>query len=873
MSKGYMHGFLESLGLSILGLILSCRISCGAHYQYEACVPTDCGNGLSISFPFYVPDRQESYCGYPGFVLNCSKDGFPVLNLPGNDYIVENISYRNRSLHVWNAAVLRSDGSSCLPSIRNTSLDVAQFDYVNVTGLHLFSISEDGKNWDVALYDKDENLRKALETCDQNVVAPVEGFYMNEGNDGMVNLREVLRRGFALNWIASDCNTCEDSGGRCGFNATTFHFRCFCPDRPHSRSCKPDMGLTKNLFLFFLLHLVFLLHSADSKCQKSFPCGNFTLQFPYFRMEPDCGLLMVDECESENPKIQLGGIWYDFLEWISENKILIRDPIRQAHLSDECLFLRVGDLFLPKSPSISFSVTPNLTLFICDDQPDNEQVRNHFRDYYNKSCGVFTAYYRNPGSGVPSRIPQGCRLSHLPMNPNKNSSELLEMLTAEFTVEWNISESCNECHHGGGQCLTNTLNGFECKKALSGVGFFLVVCVLVTYIIWQRKKIISRGYLLSRNLSSDPSSKSDIEGGSLYFGIPIFSCAELEEATNNFDSSKELGDGGFGTVYYGKLRDGREVAIKRLYEHNYRRVQQFMNEIKILTSLRHPNLVSLYGCTSRRSRELLLVYEYIPNGTVGDHLHGDRAKEAPLTWPVRMSIAIETASALAYLHKSDIIHRDVKSNNILLDSNFCVKVADFGLSRLFPNDVTHISTAPQGTPGYVDPEYHQCYQLTDKSDVYSFGVVLIELISSMPAVDISRHRHEINLANLAVNRIQRCAFDELIDPSLGYETDAEVMRMTTSVAELAFRCLQLEKDMRPSMDEVLSFLQDIQAGEDGKFEETEMDNHSSTVTRKIPPSPETEDVVLLKNKAFQSSPNTVTDVWASSSSTATSSIG
>ncbi|XP_020549266.1 LEAF RUST 10 DISEASE-RESISTANCE LOCUS RECEPTOR-LIKE PROTEIN KINASE-like 1.1 isoform X5 [Sesamum indicum] len=654
------------------------------------------------------------------------------------------------------------------------------------------------------------------------------------------------------------------------------------------------MGLTKNLFLFFLLHLVFLLHSADSKCQKSFPCGNFTLQFPYFRMEPDCGLLMVDECESENPKIQLGGIWYDFLEWISENKILIRDPIRQAHLSDECLFLRVGDLFLPKSPSISFSVTPNLTLFICDDQPDNEQVRNHFRDYYNKSCGVFTAYYRNPGSGVPSRIPQGCRLSHLPMNPNKNSSELLEMLTAEFTVEWNISESCNECHHGGGQCLTNTLNGFECKKersrltlilvtnlsdsdfwcsALSGVGFFLVVCVLVTYIIWQRKKIISRGYLLSRNLSSDPSSKSDIEGGSLYFGIPIFSCAELEEATNNFDSSKELGDGGFGTVYYGKLRDGREVAIKRLYEHNYRRVQQFMNEIKILTSLRHPNLVSLYGCTSRRSRELLLVYEYIPNGTVGDHLHGDRAKEAPLTWPVRMSIAIETASALAYLHKSDIIHRDVKSNNILLDSNFCVKVADFGLSRLFPNDVTHISTAPQGTPGYVDPEYHQCYQLTDKSDVYSFGVVLIELISSMPAVDISRHRHEINLANLAVNRIQRCAFDELIDPSLGYETDAEVMRMTTSVAELAFRCLQLEKDMRPSMDEVLSFLQDIQAGEDGKFEETEMDNHSSTVTRKIPPSPETEDVVLLKNKAFQSSPNTVTDVWASSSSTATSSIG
>ncbi|KAI5677437.1 hypothetical protein M9H77_08387 [Catharanthus roseus] len=149
-----------------------------------------------------------------------------------------------------------------------------------------------------------------------------------------------------------------------------------------------------------------------------------------------------------------------------------------------------------------------------------------------------------------------------------------------------------------------------------------------------------------------------------------------------------------------------------------------MNEV--LTRLRHSNLVSLYGCTSRRSRELLLVYEYIPNGT-----------DQFLTWPIRMSIAIETANALAYLHASDIIHRDISC------------------SWLFPTDVSHVSTTPQGTPGYVDPEYNQCYQLMDKSDVYSFGIVLIKLISSMPAVDISRHRHEINLVNLAVNKIQR----------------------------------------------------------------------------------------------------------------------
>lgn len=278
-----------------------------------------------------------------------------------------------------------------------------------------------------------------------------------------------------------------------------------------------------------------------------------------------------------------------------------------------------------------------------------------------------------------------------------------------------------------------------------------------------------------------------------------------------------------------------------------------MNEVDILTRLRHPNLVSLYGCTSRTSRELLLVYEYIPNGTVADHLHGDLAKPGALPFPIRMKIAVETASALAYLHASDIIHRDVKTNNILLDNNFLVKVADFGLSRLFPTDVTHVSTAPQGTPGYVDPEYHECYQLTEKSDVFSFGVVLIELVSSMPAVDITRHRHDINLSNMAMNKIQNHTLHELVDPSLGFESDCTVKNMITDVAELAFQCLQYVKEMRPSMAEVLEALKDIQ--------------HRDYVKDKEEINISADDVVLLKSDPVPLSPDSALH-WNISTSSA-----
>ncbi|PIN13380.1 Serine/threonine protein kinase [Handroanthus impetiginosus] len=628
------------------------------------------------------------------------------------------------------------------------------------------------------------------------------------------------------------------------------------------------MAFAKSFVFFFLYDLVFFMNLSESKCQESFNCGHLgPLEFP-LSDEPECGLFLVN-CTSSIPTIQFGpgGPLYFILQKLSTNKFRVQNGFLLSHWRERhAVCFALANSSIPNCPFSSFAISPALTIFTCLkflDPDDTEKIKDYFKNYRNYTfCDGLTLYYSDQNNNVPTDIPGNCSIVKMPRKFHQDSGDLYQQLSPEYDLEWCISPNCLSCHRRGGNCVVSNNIRIHCE-AIAGSAAFLGLCFVFSGVIYRRRKRITGSYLLSRNISSNPSSRSDIEGGSLFFGIPIFSYTELEEATNNFDSSRELGEGGFGTVYYGKLGDGREVAIKRLYEHNYRRVEQFMNEVKILTCLRHPNLVSLYGCTSRRSRELLLVYEYIPNGTVADHLHGERAKEAPLAWPVRLSIAIETASALAYLHKKDIIHRDVKTNNILLDNNFCVKVADFWLCKLFPNEVTHISTTPQGTPGYVDPEYHQCYQLTDKSDVYSFGVVLIELISSMPAVDITRHRHEINLANLAVNRIQRCAFDELIDLSLGYDSDGEVTRMTTSVAELAFRCLQLEKDLRPSMEEVLDTLKDIQARFNGNF----------TRPGKIPPSPETDDPMLLKNKRFRSSPVAVTDMWASSGSTTAGSVG
>ncbi|KAK7280439.1 hypothetical protein RJT34_25503 [Clitoria ternatea] len=640
------------------------------------------------------------------------------------------------------------------------------------------------------------------------------------------------------------------------------------------------------LFSHFILLVLADAYNDNSngECPASFKCGYLhNISFPFTKTErQDCGLLPIQNCDADTytPKmiqLQNTGKWFKVLRvGQSPPNFQFRDDTLYKNLESQSCEAFSNNYTLPTPTSFHFAafrIKFTATLFRCNHTlhvpiPPNTTV------YSPTKCPHYDLYYSPFFLSDDADAPylKACTKVRLPIKDVPDAKDPFTFITADIYTEVKLTDECQICHYDQrGKCGLDGMDRFCCVNGL-GVGIptaILMIGFLFLFLLYIRKHAASRGHLESRNSSSNYTTNPHQESSSVYFGIPLFSYEQLKEATNNFDHTKELGDGGFGTVYYGKLPDGREVAVKRLYEHNYRRVEQFMNEVEILTRLRHKNLVSLYGCTSRHSRELLLVYEYISNGTVACHLYGGLAKPGSLPWSTRMKIAIETATALAYLHASEIVHRDVKSSNILLDNNYCVKVADFGLSRLFPIDVTHVSTAPQGSPGYLDPEYYQCYQLTDKSDVYSFGVVLIELISSKPPVDMNRSKDEINLSNLAVKKIQEGVISELVDPSLGYVSDNEVKRMMVSVAELAFQCLQREKESRPSMDKVLHELRIIESGKDevAGVEDVVGVSHSSRVHSPPPASPVWDEVGLLKNVVLPTSPNTVTDKWESKHTT------
>ncbi|XP_028794431.1 wall-associated receptor kinase 2-like [Neltuma alba] len=327
------------------------------------------------------------------------------------------------------------------------------------------------------------------------------------------------------------------------------------------------------------------------------------------------------------------------------------------------------------------------------------------------------------------------------------------------------------------------------------------------YLVSQKRKLIKQkekffrqngGFILQQRLSGghDPS-----------LAVKIFSAEELKRATNNYHDNLIIGRGGFGTVYKGFLPGKKIVAIKKSKLMNQSQVEQFINEVTVLSQINHRNIVKLLGCCLE-TEVPLLVYEFINNGTLFDLMH-DKRKSSPVTWETRLRIASEVAGALSYLHSAasiPIVHRDIKSANILLDESLTAKVSDFGASRLVPLDQTGLATMVQGTFGYLDPEYMQTNQLTEKSDVYSFGVVLVELLTGKKAVSFERPEEEVNLAMHFLTYLNQGHLDEVVEKGVMNDENKERVK---EVAMLAAGCVRLRGEERPSMKEVAGELEGI----------------------------------------------------------------
>ncbi|KAG6526964.1 hypothetical protein ZIOFF_009051 [Zingiber officinale] len=337
------------------------------------------------------------------------------------------------------------------------------------------------------------------------------------------------------------------------------------------------------------------------------------------------------------------------------------------------------------------------------------------------------------------------------------------------------------------------------------IGFSVLLATVFTYLIASKKlRLFSREDDLPPPQPFQESSASF--GG---FGIETahrYWLSEINDATENF--AKKVGSGGYGTVYYGKLKNGKEIAVKVQTNDSCQGNRQFSSEVSLLSRIHHRNLVEFLGYCQQEGKSIL-VYEFMHNGTLKEHLHGSLSQESPISWIKRLEIAEDAAKGIEYLHTGcspTIIHRDLKTSNILLDKQMRAKVSDFGLSKPAV-DESHISSVVRGTLGYLDPEYYTSQQLTVKSDVYSFGVILLELISGREPISNTNFGDRFrSICQWARFHCENGNIEAIIDPSIC--NGCQDIQSMWKIADVAVRCVNREMRNRPFMSEVLKEIQE-----------------------------------------------------------------
>ncbi|CAJ2674908.1 unnamed protein product [Trifolium pratense] len=427
---------------------------------------------------------------------------------------------------------------------------------------------------------------------------------------------------------------------------------------------------------------------------------------------------------------------------------------------------------------------------------ENSECVDDDLDYDGYRCKCLEGFEGNP------YLPGGCRdIDECATNSHRcKSSANCNNTPGNHTCFCPVGQTGNGTKEGG--CQLPDGNAYPIVPTVLGVGAaFIVLFVGIIFIlIYQKRKLTKLKEKFFRQNGGSILEQKLLQRKDSSQIANIFKENELKKATNNYDESLIIGRGGFGTVFKGELDDHRIVAIKKSKTIDESQIEQFINEVDVVSQINHRNVVKLLGCCLE-TEVPLLVYEFVSNGTLSDFIHTE-GKVNNTTWKLRLKIAAEVAGALSYLHSAasiPIIHRDVKSDNILLDGTNTAKVSDFGASRLVPLDQTEIATMVQGTIGYLDPEYMQTSQLTEKSDVYSFGVVLVELLTGERPFSFGRPEERRSLAMHFLSCLKKdSVFDVIQEGMLNEENKQEIKE----VAVLAAKCLRLRGEERPSMKEV-----------------------------------------------------------------------